>query len=227
MARRLTYRSTLLRFVVILAGAGAASLSAATISIPVNNPSFETLPAGGVPNCGVDGCFSSGAAIPGWTNSGASGAWQPAAGEFVSMPDGPTVGYTNNNPITQTVGALVTAGYTYTMTVEVGNRADFAIFDAQPGLIIGGTFIPATGAAPAAGQWSLWTATFTGTAATAGDSITIALRNTGSPAGQADFDGVTMSVVTPEPASYLLIGGGLLSLGAFRRRFFQSRSADR
>ena len=48
---------------------GATGLSAAVI--PVINPSFETLPAGGLPmGCGAGCSFSANDAIPGWNSSG-------------------------------------------------------------------------------------------------------------------------------------------------------------
>jgi len=83
--------------------------------ITVNNPSFETLPPGGLPiGCGT-GCSFSEAAIPGWTNGGFSGQFIPGTqvGNFFAfntIPDGITVAYSNGGTISQTVGATVQAG---------------------------------------------------------------------------------------------------------------------
>jgi hypothetical protein len=94
-------------------------------SIPLNNPSFETLPQGG-----IGGLFDIGA-IPGWTNSGVSGQFQPAGplgtslnSYFNYLPDGPTIAYTNAFTIYQGTNALVQSGYTYTLTVQLGHRLD-------------------------------------------------------------------------------------------------------
>jgi hypothetical protein len=95
-------------------------------AIAVNNPSFETLPAGGLPNtdgCGsVPGCAYSIDQIPGWTVTGElTGQFQPGTTPnmfFNSLPDGPTIAYTNDGSITQTVSTLAAAGVTYTLTVD-------------------------------------------------------------------------------------------------------------
>src|SRR5208283_4526685 len=46
-------------------------------AIPVANPSFETLPSGGLNNfCGGSCAFSTGLAIPGWNTTGSqTGQW--------------------------------------------------------------------------------------------------------------------------------------------------------
>jgi hypothetical protein len=79
-------------------------------TITVDNPSFETLPAGGLPaGCGT-GCAFSVAPIPGWTNTGSSGQFQPGTQDgnfayFNSLSDGITNAYSNGGTISQTVGA--------------------------------------------------------------------------------------------------------------------------
>src|SRR5437016_6281920 len=101
------------RCVVIGIGCLVLSLVTALANpILVNNPSFETLPPGGLPiGCGP-GCSYSIAAIPGWNNGGNSGQFQPGvqAGYFAyfnTLSDGPTSAYTNQLSISQTVGATV------------------------------------------------------------------------------------------------------------------------
>ena len=117
----------------ILRGAGlmlGIASAAWAAPITVNNPSFEILPAGGLPfGCGT-GCSFSGGSIPGWSTSGTGlGQFQPGVhlGNltlFNSLSDGPTSAYSNSGPISQTVGATVQAGVIYTLLVDIGDRND-------------------------------------------------------------------------------------------------------
>ncbi|MGH9406986.1 MAG: PEP-CTERM sorting domain-containing protein, partial [Terriglobia bacterium] len=77
--------------------------------------------------------------------------------------------------------------------------------------------------------WDTWTATFTGSAATAGDAIEIELSTSGG--GQGNFDNVVLTgpparSAVPEPASVLLFAAGLAGLAGFelyrRRNAFQN-----
>jgi len=95
-------------------------------------------------------------------------------------------------------------------------------------LVIGGsTLIAATGTPAAAGDWATYTATFTGTSLTAGQSIGIQLSSIGS---QADFDNVQLSdnvgssilQAVPEPGSISLLALGLSGLAGVARRKFRS-----
>jgi hypothetical protein len=75
----------------------------------------------------------------------------------------------------------------------------------------------ATGTLPTPGNWSVFTATFTGLAAEVGDSITIQLASNGA---QGDWDDVVLSsaVVTPEPASGVLMALAFAVVGIVRRK---------
>src|SRR5207302_10757629 len=115
-----------------------ATTPALAVPITVNNPSFEIQPAGGLPltaGCVGAGCsYNAGAgAIPGWTNSGASGEFIPGpqVGNFFAfntIPDGITVAYSNGPLISQTVGATVQAGVVYTLQIDLGWRKDYSAF---------------------------------------------------------------------------------------------------
>lgn len=218
------------RFAILLAAACFSVSEASATAITVNNASFETLPGGGLPiPCGT-ACSYSIDLIPGWTNSGFSGQFQPGApattAYFNSVPDGITVAYTNGPMIDQVVGTTVHNGVTYTLTVDLGSRNDSG-FGSSAGLFIGGNFYAATGTVPTAGNWSTYTATFTGTAATAGDAIDIQLLMTGA---QGDFDNVklsddtspTGSSVVPEPSSLSLLALGLCGVAGVVRPKFRS-----
>lgn len=190
--------------------------------ITVGNPSFEILPVGGLSgSCNGTGCIYSVAAIPDWSNSGQSGQFQPGTQdgnfiEFTTLSDGITSAYTNNGTISQTVGATVQVGAIYTLSVGLGWRNDAPSFASSADLLIDGTQYFATGTA-VQGAFTTFTATYTGLAADANDSITIQLNNSGGP--QANFDNVQLSEVSaPEPAFTGAVGIALFGLAAFRRR---------
>ena len=207
-------------------GSLALAAGAHATSITVINPSFETLPGGGLPvSCGT-GCSYNVGAIPGWSNSGTTGQFQPGEPTNttffnVTASDGtPTVAFTDAGTISQTVGATVQTGDVYTLMVDIGFRK-IAAFDGTVDLLINGVRYVATGSAPSQGNWSTYTATYTGLAADAGKSITIELGTTGI---EGDFDDVRLSdnalAATPEPGSLVLLGSGLLGLAGFVRRRF-------
>lgn len=203
---------------------GLATVGQADTVITVNNPSFETLPSGGLPNdtCGA-GCFFSEGSIPGWATTGVDGQFQPGTQDgnlthFSTLSDGITSAYSNGGTISQTVGVTVEEGVTYTLLVDLGARND-ASFDGSAELILAGTGsttdVACVGAAPTPGNWSTCTATFTGTASEVGDSITIELASSGT---QGNFDDVRLFDNAPEPSALLLLSSGLLGLVGFAKR---------
>jgi|SRR5208283_5221476 len=211
----------LLGIPILLCAMFIASNACAQV-ITVNNPSFEILPDGGLPNLCGTGCSYSVSAIPDWTESG-GGQFQPGSSSgnfayFNSVPDGVTVAYSNGGTISQTVTPTVQSGVTYTLTVYIGLRNDGYPFDGTADLMLGGTVCDATGTQPALGDWSLYTARCTGNSGNAGDPIVIQLNSSGA---QGDFDNVMLSAsTTPEPASFLLFGTGLLGIAFMARKKF-------
>ena len=157
--------------------------------ITVDNPSFEILPAGGLPltrGCGgVPGCAFSIDQIPGWTATGAqTGQFQPGTTPNMflnNLPDGPTVGYIKWGSISQTVSALAVAGTTYTFNLDVGYRKDETSTIDTVELIVGDNTTDATPSTPpieGSGDWYVYIAKYTATAGDAGKPITISLTNT-------------------------------------------------
>jgi hypothetical protein len=218
----MTIRACLLTGFSLACATFALGTASANISIPVTNPSFETLPVGGLPLPYSYGATYSEAPIPGWTNfqgPGASGQFQPGTpgGVFNYIPDGSIVAYSNGGIISQTVGATVQAGDTYTMSVFIGNRLDCCdAGGASADLLVNGNQYFAAGTVATLGNWTQWTATYVGTPVDAGDSITIQLNSLG---GQGDFDAVSLTssaTATPEPgyAALMLFGLGSLILTA-------------
>lgn len=193
-------------------------------AILVNNPSFETLPSGGLPIPGYLGGSYSIAVIPGWVGSGYSGQFQPGGpsgtvpnGYYNTLSDGPTEAYiATSEVISQTVGATVQAGVTYTLLVDIGARLDLPFLGAAD-LLINGKQYDATGVKNLGG-FATYTATYTGLAADAGDPITIQLSSSGQ---QGDFDNVRLSCTgscgssstVPEPSEIVLLGPMLIGIG--------------
>lgn len=196
--------------------------TALAASIVVANPSFETLPSGGLPIACGGACAYSIGPIPGWNDSGLSGQW--ITGGVNGNPnaiDGSVLAFTDNSVIWQDVGTAV-AGATYTLHVDVLHRTD-ALMLAEVQLEIGATSVSAAAVDNGPGTWSDWTAVYTATAADAGGTITILLSASNN---QGDFDNVRLDGVSgassvPEPGTLMLLGTGLLLAGRFNRRLWR------
>ncbi|MGH6992903.1 MAG: PEPxxWA-CTERM sorting domain-containing protein [Caulobacteraceae bacterium] len=202
----------------LVAGAALVASSAMAATNLVANPSFEILPAGGLPiGCGTDCAYSVGP-VPDWTTVGTAetGQFQPGPPAnttyFNSVPDGVTVGYSNGAELTQTVGPTAVGGATYTLTLEQGFRKDVPD-PATDALMIGSTVIaalPTTTPVPLSGDWFTYTASFTATPAMDGEPISVILDSNGV---QGDWDAVSLVSSVPEPASWALMLVGFGALG--------------
>lgn len=211
-----------MKLVNVLAAAALAAVLVASEAqagvIAVVNPSFETLPTGGLPFGANEGLFSIDTGIPGWTTTGdgENGEWRPSGAPFnVPPPDGTTVAYTNGGTIAQTVGVLARAGETYILQVDLGFRQDCCISTgATIALDVGSHAVLATGTPSfGGGDWANYTATYTATAADANAPISIVLA---SSVDQGDFDNVRLAGV-PEPATWAMMLVGLGGIGAAMR----------
>lgn len=88
-------------------------------TIEIENPSFEEISAPLMPS--YIGPWNNGP-IPGWSQSGNTGLWQPAAGVLGAMqvPDGKTLVWMDTGAISQDLGD--TSAKPYTLSVSIGNR---------------------------------------------------------------------------------------------------------
>jgi len=211
-------RSTVFAVTALMSVAGAASASPITIT----NYSFETTGTflGG---CGT-GCNIY-TQPPGWTGV-AFGGFQPGTDQgnftyFNTLSDGITSLYMNdlNSVASQTVAPTVQLGVLYTLMVDLGARNDTP-FAAIASLVINGNTYTATGTAPVAGGWSMFSVQYIGQAADVGSAITIQLTTSGI---QGNFDNVRLDALSPqpvpEPATLLMLGAGLVIIAnRFRRR---------
>jgi len=187
--------------------------------IPVANFSFETLPSEGLNNsCGGTCAYSTGEGIPDWTTTGFyTGQWIP--GGYAGNPPaylGDYLAYTNGGTISQNV-AVVIAGGTYTLQVEMLQRTD-APLDGVAQLTVNGVVVAtATGTSGGPGTWSDWTARFTATPGEAGEELGILLSANGV---QGDFDDIRLNL--PERSNLVLLLGfvifNLAAVFGFRRK---------
>jgi len=210
--------------VIILIG-GASSVPAELFP-GLNNPSFETAPAGVNVVKGT---------IDGWTVGGPNpsenvGSFNPGsvtpAPYTVSTPDGIRAAYINTDAfILQDLDATVEDGYRYTLTVAVGNRANYPnqAFDSPfpekylIDLRTGNNDILARydgNGKPAEGEWADYTVSYDADGTFAGQTLRIVLSarqstNTfleyyeGNPdAFQINFDNVRIEkTAVPVPVS--------------------------
>lgn len=215
---------TALLFTVLLAY--AASSQAASITI--TNPSFES-PAGGA------GVVQNGVAT-GWAVSNAdAGVWNTSpVGWFFNAapPDGNQilfVGFGGTSAtVSQTLTANVLANETYTLIFSVGQRLDEPLSPYSVSLEANGTTVLASDSAgsPTPGDFVTRTIIFNSGAspATLGQTLGIYITASSNNDGQAEFDKFSLDgsptggPSVPEPATFVLIGGGIAAIMLSRRR---------
>jgi len=245
------------------AGLAALGAKANAAVVPVADPYFDEFPTGfSAANyfqvgCGT-GCAFADRAIVGWNSSvtraatGDSGQWEigQTTNNFNGDPliDGttpePIVVRAINATVSQTVSTEAVVGATYTLDVDLGFEKT-ATDAASVYLIVDGHQVLATPLASdgltqkqmqGTGNWYDFEASYTATAADAGDPIEILLSSQTNGNGFGFFGNVRLTdslpavdpVATPEPATWamMLIGfGGMAGVVAMRRRSFGRRSA--
>ena len=175
------------------------SLSAPAGSFAVDDWSFEAQVV-------ADGSASS--SIPGWTNSGAGGTFNPGAGEFTDgVPDGQNVAFSNGATISQVLTEPLTAGTRYVLQVDVGHRANVSLPAFSVELWAGGFLAGASSPVPAAGTFATVTVTYDAPANSPllGQFLEIRLISSGT---QVCFDNVRLSAAVSAAISGMAIDAG-------------------
>jgi hypothetical protein len=187
--------------------------------ISVQNGSFESVnPAVGLPfGCGA-GCAYNLGPITGWTLIGTGGQFEPG-GILSAPPDGSLVAFLNgSSSLSQDLGVGLVSGLTYALTLDVADRpgnADNYTIELVDGSTVlcqssgATTSIPSGGYAPESCSF---------TATSSGGDLGILILGNGA---QLDVDNVSVTVTTPEPASFAMLALGLFLAmvgGLYKRR---------
>jgi hypothetical protein len=184
-------------------------------AISITNAGFES----DVLNCAAGPqCFDLGV-IPGWAGQGTT--FKPSTGPGGEFPGGipgggpnvAAIGGPGVGIITQDLGFTPLPNTTYTLSVYVGQRADYPLIAYTVELLMGTTSVASdTTLRPAAGTFALDTVTYnSGSSPGSGHLI---IRLTGSGGGQADFAQVALNAQLTSPAiaaqilPQLAFGGG-------------------
>ncbi|MFK7790381.1 MAG: PEP-CTERM sorting domain-containing protein [Phycisphaeraceae bacterium] len=219
-------------------GTALLASSAAAAPITVDNFSFETPD---VTNDQQQGLPS------GWTATGTNNINAAMrvrdTGPLASLPvpegnqwgqlqyTNGTIGTGNNIVLSQDTGEVIQEGFTYTLTVAIGEQNNQFTGENIARIFLsgsaGGLASPFAieddidpGATSTTSVWADFTTSFTATAAQAGQTLVIGLgsgTNFNSGTSNVGIDNVRLDAVVPEPGSLALLGlGGLLI--ARRRR---------
>jgi len=135
---------------------GALSQSAAfALSVPITNPGFESQVLGDNTLAGL---------ITGWQDGDqaltSAGTYNPPATSFTGpIPEGSNIAYSNGPFISQVLSQPLTAGASYTLQVDVGNRMDVASFPAYTIELRAGGVTLSTTSSPAPSEGAFGTAT--------------------------------------------------------------------
>ena len=223
--------------VMLLIAAGLMCLSGLThaYAVTVNNASFESPALAG---SGGIGPYNS--SFVDWAGSdGIFGTWKPND-RFDTIPQGAQVAYiySGSGLIAQTTAEILKAGYTYTLSAQVGWRdptADepFEFGGGKIELLAGATVLKSATVcafgcdfgAPLARKWATVSLDFTADGNTPGldDPLTIRLSKlTTAATHHTSFDTISLTAV-PLPAAAWLFGSALLGLGWARRSRLQQQ----
>jgi len=185
-------------------------------NLSISDFSFENYPAASYTYSGSFAGY-----VPGWTFTPDAGLASPGSAFNVpSTPDGTQAAFLQGNgaTVSQSIGGF-DSSFLYTLNIWVGTRFAGGSYtgDAGVSFFIDGVQIGTTGILTSFTPFTLYTIPFT--VATSG-AHTLSLTNVSNPGDNTSFvDDVSISATaSPEPTTFVLIGGALLGLGLVRRR---------
>lgn len=203
------------------AAMAVASTTVTAAPIVVDNFSFESAAIG------APGGVSS--VHPGWTGGL---VFRPTTATVPVVPDGLQVLFLQGAGAssTQTLSAVLTAGTTYTLLVDVGSRQDFNFIGTYAITLEGASGVLASTTTPTPANGSFVTASLSYAAligdASLGQALTIRITHTGAGSSTGLFDNVRLDASptnVPEPSSIGFVLLGLTLVAAKLRRANRGR----
>lgn len=164
--------------------------------VAIQNASFESPDCSAGAPCTVDalrGNWTTSAT--GWTVTGVAGVFRPISSgpPGIAPTDGDQVGFSNGGTLAQVLtGTVVAADTVYTLTVDVGDRADSGFPGYTLGLYAGGALLAqyAGAASSVTTGWTTSTVTYVSGATPPAGDLEIRLTSAG---GQTEFDNVRLT----------------------------------